>query len=90
MRLNKRGIVVGIGVERSFTRRDITMNGILSRGVRLAFGAAVLATAGFGVRSAVAEPAPARETALSCPVGYNECICDGYTLCRRTACPICP
>jgi hypothetical protein len=66
------------------------MNRILSRGVRLAFGAAVLATASFGVRTAVAEPAPARETALACPIGYNECVCEGFVTCRRTSCPICP
>jgi hypothetical protein len=66
------------------------MNGILSRSMRLAFGAAVLATAGFGVRSAVAEPTAAREAALTCPVGYYACVCDGYNLCRRFPCPTCP
>ena len=62
----------------------------LSRGMRLAFGVAVLMTGGFGVRSAVAEPAPAREAAMACPAGYNECICEGIVTCRRFSCPICP
>ena len=66
------------------------MNRLISRSMRLAFGAAVLATTGFGVRTAVADPAPAREAALSCPPGYNECVCDGTVFCRRFSCPICP
>jgi hypothetical protein len=66
------------------------MDRMFSRGMRLAFGAAVLATAGFGVRTAVAEPAPAREAALACPTGYYECICEGFVTCRRFGCPICP
>ncbi|HYW14483.1 MAG TPA: hypothetical protein VE871_21125 [Longimicrobium sp.] len=67
------------------------MDRVLSRSMRLAFGAAVLAMTGFGVSSAVAEPAPAREAAMACPPGYNECSCEeGITICRRTACPICP
>jgi hypothetical protein len=67
------------------------MDRILSRGTRLAFGAAVLAMTGFGVSSAVAEPVSAGETALACPPGYYECSCEpGITFCRRTACPICP
>jgi hypothetical protein len=66
------------------------MERLLSRGVRLAFGAAVLAMTGFGVSSAVAAPTPAREAALACPPGYNECECEGFVTCRRFSCPICP
>lgn len=60
------------------------------RSIRLAFAAAVLATTGFGVRTAVAAPAPVAETALACPPGYYECICEDVVFCRRFGCPICP
>lgn len=66
------------------------MSWTISRGMRMVFGTAVLSMSAFGVRSAVAAPANAADTARSCPSGYNECICDGVTICRRTSCPICP
>jgi hypothetical protein len=65
------------------------MNWIRSRAMRLAFGAAMLATTGFGVRTAVAAPASPADTARACPSGYNECVCEGFVWCKRTACPIC-
>lgn len=67
------------------------MERIVSRGMRLVFGAAVLAATGFGVRTAAAAPALSAETAQACPPGYYECSCDGeFTFCRRYSCPICP
>jgi len=66
------------------------MDRVTSRGMRLAFGAAMLATMGFGVRTAVAAPTPAAEAALACPPGYYTCVCDGVEFCRRFGCPICP
>jgi hypothetical protein len=66
------------------------MDRILSRGIRVAFGAAVLATTGFGVRSAIAEPGAVREAARVCPPDTYTCICDGVVTCRRIGCPLCP
>lgn len=66
------------------------MNRVLSRGMRLAFGAAMLAATGLGVSTAVAKPAPASEEALRCPPRYNKCVCDGREYCSMTVCPSCP
>ncbi len=61
--------------------------------IRLAFGAAIVASMGFGVTQAVAKPQAAEVGPRTCPTGTVACTC-GFQIIACVApgglCPHCP
>lgn len=66
------------------------MDRMISRGMRLAFCAALLATMGFGARTAVAAPGADTAAPPRCDPPKQWCICDGFITCHLGDCPVCP
>lgn len=61
--------------------------------IRLAFGAAMVASMGFGVTQAVAKPQPADAGPRTCPTGTVTCRCGIQVVAcvaPGSACPHCP